>query len=86
MRGNSSDVLAQKAFWLALSATEGRIGLEINLLRPGRLLDGAVSEFSEHVFGCHRSPVDSNIMTNPSALDLCHRENDKNISVAEVMK
>jgi glucose 1-dehydrogenase len=44
MWANPPEVPAQKAVWLASSTTDGRSGLEVSLLGPGRLLGGALRE------------------------------------------
>lgn len=44
MWGNSPEVPAKKAVWLASSATDGRTGLEINMLTPDRIILGTLRE------------------------------------------
>jgi NAD(P)-dependent dehydrogenase (short-subunit alcohol dehydrogenase family) len=41
---NSPEVPAKKAVWLASSATDGRTGLEVNLIGPRSLIAGVVRE------------------------------------------
>lgn len=86
MWGNELDVPAQNAVCLASSATDGRTGLEVNLLGLGRLLNGAIREFTGRIFGRYRSPGEINIMTIHSALVLSLPENEKNNSMAKVTK
>jgi glucose 1-dehydrogenase len=40
MWGNTADVPAEKALWLASSATDGRTGLMVSVLTPGLMLKG----------------------------------------------
>ena len=44
MWANPPEVPAEKAVWLASSATDGQTGLEVRVLTPKRLLLGAVAE------------------------------------------
>lgn len=48
---NSPEVPAQKAVWLASSATDGRTGLEVNLIGPRSLLAGIVREAWRRLLG-----------------------------------
>jgi glucose 1-dehydrogenase len=54
MWGNPPDVPAQKALWLASSATDGKTGLEVNVLTPGLLIGGALREAARRLL---RRPV-----------------------------
>ena len=49
MWGNQPEVPAQKAVWLASSATDGKTGLEVSVLTPGLLVTGAVREFGRRL-------------------------------------
>jgi glucose 1-dehydrogenase len=51
MWGNPPDVPAQKAVWLASSATDGKTGLEVNVLGPRLIVGGAVREMLRRVSG-----------------------------------
>lgn len=44
MWANPPEVPAQKAVWLASSATDGRTGLEVNVLTPARIVVGLLQE------------------------------------------
>lgn len=44
MWGNPPEVPAQKALWLASKATDGKTGLEINVLTTGRIVRGLLGE------------------------------------------
>ena len=44
MWGNPPEVPAREAVWLASPATDGKTGLEISILTPGRLIGGALRE------------------------------------------
>ena len=44
MWGNPPEIPAAKAVWLASPATDGKTGLEVSLLSPGRLAAGALRE------------------------------------------
>lgn len=56
---NSPEVPAKKAVWLASSATDGRTGLEVNLIGPRSLIAGVVREALRLLLG--RSDSLSNI-------------------------
>jgi NAD(P)-dependent dehydrogenase (short-subunit alcohol dehydrogenase family) len=49
MWGNLPPVPAQKAVWLASSATDGKTGLEVNVLTPQRILKGVVQELARKI-------------------------------------
>lgn len=51
MWGNPPEVPAQKAVWLASSATDGKTGLEVNVLGPRLIVGGAVREMLRRVTG-----------------------------------
>ena len=60
--GNPPEVAAQRALWLASSATDGRTGLAENVLGPGAMLAGVVRA------GWSKAPVTLTIETVPPAL------------------
>jgi len=49
MWGNLPDVPARKAVWLASAATDGKTGLEVNVLTPGLVLGGALRELGRRM-------------------------------------
>ncbi len=44
MWGNPAEVPARKAVWLASSETDGKTGLEVNILNSGLFISGALRE------------------------------------------
>ncbi|MEO7020304.1 MAG: SDR family oxidoreductase [Ktedonobacteraceae bacterium] len=50
MWGNQPAIPAERALWLASSATDGKTGLEISVLGPGRVARGAIREFARKTF------------------------------------
>jgi NAD(P)-dependent dehydrogenase (short-subunit alcohol dehydrogenase family) len=48
---NPPEVPAQKALWLASSATDGKSGMIVNLSNPAHLLAGAVRDLLRHLSG-----------------------------------
>lgn len=53
---NPPDVPAKKALWLASSATDGKTGLNVNVLGPALLLGGALKELGRKLTG-KASPI-----------------------------
>jgi len=51
MWGNPPEVPAQRAVWLASSATDGKTGLEVNVLGPRLIVGGAVREMFRRLGG-----------------------------------
>jgi NAD(P)-dependent dehydrogenase (short-subunit alcohol dehydrogenase family) len=49
--GNPPEVPAQKALWLASSATDGKTGLAVDVLSPGMLVGGALRELGRRILG-----------------------------------
>jgi glucose 1-dehydrogenase len=70
MWGNPPDVPAQKAVWLASAATDGKTGLEVNILTPRLLVGGALRELGRRL--THRPDRISDVkVTNvPAAIPL----------------
>jgi len=52
-------VAAEKAVWLASSATDGRTGLRVSLVGPGAVMKGAAKELARRITG--RKPVSVDI-------------------------
>ena len=48
--GNQPAIPAERALWLASPATDGKTGLEINVLGRGRIVGGAMRELGRRVF------------------------------------
>jgi NAD(P)-dependent dehydrogenase (short-subunit alcohol dehydrogenase family) len=65
---NPPEVPAQKALWLASSATDGKTGLEVNVLKFPQIVSGLVRDFGRRI--TRRPGVDTtlNIHVRPSAL------------------
>ncbi len=55
MWGNLPEVPARKAVWLASPATDGKTGLEVNILTPRRFVTGALRELARRLL---RRPSD----------------------------
>jgi NAD(P)-dependent dehydrogenase (short-subunit alcohol dehydrogenase family) len=70
MWANQPDVPAQRALWLASSATDGRTGLEARVLSMGRMLGGALRELGRRLLRRPGPPVELNVTTVPSVLPL----------------
>jgi hypothetical protein len=49
--GNPPSVPAQKALWLASSATDGKTGIYINVLNPKRIAQGIFKELGRKITG-----------------------------------
>ena len=49
--GNQPDLPAQKALWLASSATDGKTGLAMDVLGPGQVIRGLLREVGRRVTG-----------------------------------
>lgn len=65
MFSNKPEVPAEKIAWLASSATDGRTGLYVSLVRPGLVLKGLWQELKRAVTGNHSQDVAINITTIP---------------------
>lgn len=63
--GNQPDLPAQKALWLASSATDGKTGLSVNILNPMSALRGVLREVGRRVTG--RPAPDSSLEIRPVA-------------------
>ena len=59
---------AEKAVWLASSATDGRTGLEVHVMSPGGMLAGAMREGAGRLFRRPLRQVEVKVRTVPSAL------------------
>lgn len=69
MWGNPPEVPAQKALWLASPATDGKTGLEINVLSTGFILRGALREMLRRVLRRPPAIPDAKITTVLSDAD-----------------
>lgn len=49
--GNPPELPAQKALWMASSATDGKTGLSVNYLSTGRMMAGLVKELVRRISG-----------------------------------
>ncbi len=67
MWGNPPDVPAQKAVWLASSATDGKTGLEIQILKFPRIMTGALQEAGRRLTGRKGDDIPLNITLIPPA-------------------
>jgi NAD(P)-dependent dehydrogenase (short-subunit alcohol dehydrogenase family) len=61
MWGNLPEVPARKAVWLASAATDGKTGIEINVLSPGVVIGGALREFGRRLLRRPSSIKDINV-------------------------
>jgi NAD(P)-dependent dehydrogenase (short-subunit alcohol dehydrogenase family) len=59
------DAAAQKAVWLASSATDGQTGRVVNLFSPWKMMGGAAREGLNSLFKRSAVPVDLNLRTVP---------------------
>lgn len=64
--GNPPEVPARRALWLASSATDGKTGLNVQVLNPPQLLGGLVREGIGRVTGRRRPEHHFDITTIPS--------------------
>jgi glucose 1-dehydrogenase len=63
-------VAARKALWIASDATDGRTGLDINLLGPIALVSGALREGVRHLLRRPAPAMEVNVISVPAALNL----------------
>jgi glucose 1-dehydrogenase len=68
MWGNSPEVPARKAVWLASPATDGKTGLEVKILTPGLLVGGALREGWRRLTRQPSALEDIKVTTIPSAV------------------
>jgi NAD(P)-dependent dehydrogenase (short-subunit alcohol dehydrogenase family) len=66
-------VAARKALWIASDATDGRTGLDINLLGPAALVSGALREGARHLLRRPAPAIELNVISVPAALNLPDR-------------
>jgi NAD(P)-dependent dehydrogenase (short-subunit alcohol dehydrogenase family) len=59
------EVAAQKAVWLASSATDGRTGLVVNLFSPWRMIGGAAREGFRSLLKRPKAPINVRLRTIP---------------------
>jgi hypothetical protein len=59
------EVAAQKAVWLASSATDGKTGLVMNLFSPWKMIGGAAREGLNSVLKRPTAPIDIQLKTVP---------------------
>lgn len=67
------EVAARKALWIASDATDGRTGLDINLLGPAALVSGALREGMRQLLRRPTPAVELNVISVPAALNLPER-------------
>jgi NAD(P)-dependent dehydrogenase (short-subunit alcohol dehydrogenase family) len=65
---NPPEVPAQKALWLASSATDGKTGLRVNVLGMPQMVGGLLRDFSRRLTGKAAPNTDLNITILPPAL------------------
>jgi NAD(P)-dependent dehydrogenase (short-subunit alcohol dehydrogenase family) len=65
---NPPEVPAQKAVWLASSATNGRTGLVVNQLGTVQMMAGLAREVTRRISGRTAAPVSLNVRTVASAM------------------
>lgn len=63
---NPPEIPASKALWLASSATDGKTGLEVNVLSPSRLIGGLAREAWRRLTGDNPAAVDLVISSAPA--------------------
>ena len=68
--GNVPEVPAQKAVWLAASATNGKTGLEASLLTPGLLLKSTLRELGRRLMGRPDTLNDVKITNIPAVVPI----------------
>ncbi|MGE5123441.1 MAG: SDR family NAD(P)-dependent oxidoreductase [Acidobacteriaceae bacterium] len=68
MWSNQPEVPAQKAVWLASSATDGKTGLKVNVLNPVRLLSGVIREGLRRLLGRPGPSLTTEITSVPAQL------------------
>jgi glucose 1-dehydrogenase len=61
------DIPAQRAVWLASSATDARTGLELHTLNRARLISGALREGLNRLLRRQGRPIEVNVQTVPAA-------------------
>lgn len=69
MWGRPPELAAEKALWLASSATDGRTGQYINILTPGVILSGLLREGFRRLFRRPSPPLEIHITTVPEFTD-----------------
>jgi NAD(P)-dependent dehydrogenase (short-subunit alcohol dehydrogenase family) len=79
MWANPPEVAARKAAWLASDATDGRTGLDINMLGPTALAGGALREGVNQLLRRPAPAMDLNVISVPAALDLTHSPGDNSL-------
>jgi len=68
MWGNPPEVPAKKALWLASSATDGKTGLNVQVLRFPRIATGALKEGLRRLTGRNVEDLPLDVTSIPSAL------------------
>jgi NAD(P)-dependent dehydrogenase (short-subunit alcohol dehydrogenase family) len=71
---NPPDVAAQKAVWLASEATDGRTGLNINLLGPAQMIRGVLFQGMRWLLRRPSPSLDLNVTSVPPAIVLPAQE------------
>ncbi|MCX6030888.1 MAG: SDR family NAD(P)-dependent oxidoreductase [Chloroflexi bacterium] len=64
---------AQRVVWLASSATDGKTGLSLNEIGPGKMLGGALREGWRRLLRRPAPPIDMKIAVIPAALPLARK-------------
>jgi NAD(P)-dependent dehydrogenase (short-subunit alcohol dehydrogenase family) len=79
MWANPPEVAARKALWLASDATDGRTGLDINVLGPTALVGGALREGIHQLLRRPTPELDLKVIQVPAALDLTQPAGDTSV-------
>jgi glucose 1-dehydrogenase len=64
------EIPAEKAVWLASPATDGKTGLEIRTMTPGKMLGGALGEVGRRILRRPGKQVNIQVESVPPALNL----------------
>jgi len=79
MLANPPEIAAEKAVWLASSATDGRTGLRISLVGPGAMIKGMLKEAGRRLIGRKPEPMDVDVtLVEPEIKDPSLRQAQKN--------
>jgi glucose 1-dehydrogenase len=70
------EVPAARAVWLASSATDGRTGLEINVLGPTALVKGVLREGLRRLTRRPDPTIELNVSSVPAAYDPIHQDEE----------
>jgi NAD(P)-dependent dehydrogenase (short-subunit alcohol dehydrogenase family) len=77
------EIPANKAVWLASSATDGKTGLHVNLLGPRMILKGVVKELFRIISRQPTLPLDSKISLVAPAIDVSRESSDSRLQTIQ---